>query len=239
MADKFPLILLSQQELPDLEALFLELIEKSNEVFLVHRHSKHCLELNFSGARFDCEIFELEDAYSEFKQIMLNSNLAMARSGLALGFSEFASSPQPILPMVKLLLELASILAKSLRVSAVLWKPAELASGPELFQDSVHSFVSGGAFPSLSLVRFESTKIGVLRTRGLTWFADQEIEFHLNQLAENEAVRRMIRIIHDIAENGAIAEDVETAGLDHGERVFLTLHQEEKLVRVKTTSEME
>jgi hypothetical protein len=135
-------------------------------------------------------------------------------------------------------LELACIFAKSL-ASAVLWKPAELASGPDFFQDSVQNFVAGGAFPSLSLVRFESTSAGLLRTRGLAWFADQEIEFQPTHLAENEAVRRMVRIIHDIAENGAIAEDVETAGLDRGERVYLTLHPEEKLVRVKSSSKME
>lgn len=239
MTDKFPLIVLSQQELPQLEAMFLELIEKSDAVFLVHQQSKHCIELNFSGVRFNCEIFEPKGGYSEFKQIMLNSNLSMASSGIALGFSESVSSPQPILPLVKLLLELACIFAKSLAASAVLWKPAELASGPDFFQDSVQNFVSGGAFPSLSLVRFESTSASLLRTKGLAWFADQEIEFQATHLAENEAVRRMVRIIHDIAENGAITEDVETAGLDDGERVCLTLHPEEKLVRVKSSSEME
>ena len=236
MADEFPLILLSKLGLPELARSFSAYLESSEDVILFREQSRQHVEVSFCGVRFSCKFGIAKEGLLDAKQVMLNSDLAESTTSISIGFSGLVDSALPILPLVKSLLELASKFAASLPVAAVLWAPANIASGPKFFRNSVDDFVSGGAFPSLALVRFNSAEGNILRTNGLAWFSNQEVEFNTSDMDENEAIRRLVRIIHDIAENGAMAENIEVAGLDAGERLSLSVSAEEGVVRVRQTS---
>lgn len=102
------------------------------------------------------------------------------------------------LPVVRTMLRLAmelTTLGKEVR--AFYWSPARALVGAEFFSRTVGEWLDGGAFPALGLVGYVFTPEAALRSDGLAFFADREIEI-VPVLARDRiaATRLAIRIVH-------------------------------------------
>lgn len=232
-----PLLLLSKQEKHALSESLQDGIAGYGDLFFMKPdHSGERFEVNYCGARFLCEITQSDGNHVGLKQIMLNADFPAVRSAIELNFSATVATDPPVLPIVTGLLSVGAKLAEFLELSAVVWRPAKLASGPDFFIRSIGSFASGGAFPALSLVRFINEGAGAIRTSGLSWFSGQEIEFEMSGLDEKAAMRRIVRVVHDIAVNGPVVEEVEVGGLEPNEKLHISLSAGRSLVRVGISS---
>jgi len=234
VVDEYPLTLLTKLETSDLASIFLDFLKESEDAFLFRRHSNNQIDISYCGIRFSCKFTATPSGVVDAKQVMLNSDLSASVSGLSIGFGELVKSELPIFPIVRTLLELASHLSKSLPTLGVMWSPAQIVCGPDFFNSSIDDFTAGGAFPSLPLIRFESDNRGKIYTRGVDWFARQEVEIEAADFGQDGGIRRLVRVIHDIVENGAITEDVEVAGFEPDEKLFFSVNAEENLVEIRT-----
>ena len=136
-------------------------------------------------------------------------------------------------PVVAGLLSLGAEICDNLPVRLVHWWPSELANGPAFFGEAVRDYANGGAFPALSLVRFEKSGASTITTNGLDWFVRQEIAFDTAGLDEASVVKRLVRLLHDIVENGPLMDEMLVDGLQAGERLQLLPSDDGHLVYAK------
>jgi hypothetical protein len=106
------------------------------------------------------------------------------------------------------------ISADALGAKCVYWSPSGNLIESGYFKDAIQSFVDGGAFPALALVRFDSSKEWVTRSTGLDWFSGQEIDASHPQLSARDAMYRLVRIAHDMAMIGPYENESQLDGLN-------------------------
>ena len=116
--------------------------------------------------------------------------------------------------------------------------PSQLLSDTSYFATTVEAYAKGGAFPVLSTVKLQFSGESV-HTAGLHWFAGQELELTAYELPQAEIVRRAVRIIHDIATNGAVMVPHDISDLDQGRVVRLVPSPEGDRVLAQIISEMD
>lgn len=102
------------------------------------------------------------------------------------------------LPVVRTMVGLALRLAQlGKNVRAFYWSPARALIGPDLFSRVVGEWLEGGAFPALGLVGYTFTESGGMRSDGLAFFADSEIEIHPLLARDRIAATRLaVRVVH-------------------------------------------
>ena len=105
--------------------------------------------------------------------------------------------------------------------SHIFWSPARLWSDAEPFRASIAEMLASGMPPVLHLVAFRRKKVdSVARvgTRGLAYFAAQELEAHIPPgWTVADVVRRLSRLALDMMLNGPIRYPRTMRGLDAGE----------------------
>lgn len=102
------------------------------------------------------------------------------------------------------------------------WGPAALWSDARMFRDAVAELLTSGMPPVLHQVAFRRAAAGRVRTRGLSYFAGQEIEAILPDAMDVQAaVRRLARLAMDAMLNGPYDRPSEIAGLEAGEHIRL------------------
>jgi hypothetical protein len=103
----------------------------------------------------------------------------------------------------------------------IFWSPAGLWSDAWAFRAAVAEMLASGMPPVLHLVAFDRGGYGgAMRSRGLAFFAAQELEMREGGgLPDRELLRRLARLAIDAMVNGAISAQRTFPGLVAGERI--------------------
>lgn len=174
----------------------------------------------FHGMAFQYEIEAVSQVTADHF-IFCRSETTAFQSAIKLRLGSAVASGRGVPAVVLALLELGTLLGKVLDAAAVHCRPAAIISGFDYFNESVAQYADGGAFPAMCCVGFDVTLPDVVRTCGLKWLSGQELVFEHPGLPRHEAMRYVVRLVHDIATQGAINAPLDVRGLKAGEMVRL------------------
>lgn len=174
----------------------------------------------YHGMAFQYEIATLSQVTADHF-IFYRSETSAFQSAIHLRLGNAVASGRGVPAVVLALLQLGAMLGEVLDAAAIHWHPAAIVSGFDYFNESVAQYADGGAFPAMSCVGFDVTQPDVVRTCGLKWLSGQELVFEHPGLPRHEAMRYVVRLVHDIATQGAINTPLDVRGLKADEIVRL------------------
>lgn len=116
-------------------------------------------------------------------------------------------------PVVRAMMSLAANLVLHFPVIGVGWVPSGTLMEPAFFSRMALNWLSGGAFPALGLTALVIADDGSVSSRGLAWFAGQEMQLapRPNE-APGDAMKLAVRVVDYLARHGPLVrtETVET-----------------------------
>jgi hypothetical protein len=177
--------------------------------------------LLFSGVAFSYALQSCP-APAATHHIFCNADLSDIQSAVHIDLGPAVASGRIIPAIVQVMLELGEVLGRNLGIKTVFWSPAAVASGYDYYAEAVAQYAEGAAFPALLCVGFDMSTIGIVQTTGLAWLCDQELSFAHPQLPAHEAMRYVVRLVHDLATQGAYDRELELPGLHADEVVVVT-----------------
>lgn len=154
--------------------------------------------------------------------IFCNDDAAAFRSALHLRLGSAVASGRGVPCVILALLQLGAVLGEQLNAAAAQWHPAAIVSGFDYYREAVGQYANGAAFPALLCVGFDTTQPYTVRTRGLKWLSGQELVFDHPNMPRGHAMRYVVRLVHDIATQGAVDAAIDVPGLHAGETVRLS-----------------
>ena len=165
--------------------------------------------------------------------IFCNANLSDIQSAVHIDLGPAVASGRTVPAIVQAMLELGEVLGRNLVIKAVFWSPAAVVSGYDYYAEAVPQYAQGAGFSALLCVGFDMSTTGVVETNGLAWLCDQELSFTHPQLPAHEAMRYVVRLVHDLATQGAYDRALELPGLHADEVVVVTPSPEEGTVNAR------
>ena len=177
--------------------------------------------LLFSGVSFSYALQSCP-APAATLHIFCNADLSDIQSAVHIDFGPAVTSGRIVPAIVQVMLELGDVLGRNLGIEAVFWSPADVVSGYDYYAEAVAQYAEGAAFPALLCVGFDMSRIGTVQTTGLAWLCDQELTFAHAQLPAHEAMRYVVRLVHDLATQGPYDRALELPGLHADEVVVVT-----------------
>lgn len=175
----------------------------------------------YRGAAFDYAIEAGQKPTADF-EIFCDTDLAATRSAISLGLGGAVASGQHVPPVIKALMLLGESLGAGLGAKAAFWRPASVVAGFSYYSETVRQYDDGAAFPCLVSIGFDTSTDDNIRSQGLAWLSGQELLFERGGMPVNEAMRYVVRLVHDIATNGAVNNAMEVPGMNGDERLILT-----------------
>lgn len=188
--------------------------------------------LLFSGIAFSYALQSCP-APAATHHIFCSADLSDIQSAVHIDLGPAVASGRIIPAIVQAMLELGDVLGRNLGIKAVFWSPAAVASGYDYYAEAVAQYTKGAAFPALLCVGFDMSTVDIVQTTGLAWLCDQELSFAHPQLPAHEAMRYVVRLVHDLATQGAYDRVVELPGLHADEVVVVTPIPEEGKVKAR------
>ena len=185
--------------------------------------------LLFSGVSFSYAL-QASPAPAATHHIFCNADLSDIQSAVHIDLGPAVASGRVVPAIVKAMLELGDVLGGNLDIKAVFWSPAAVASGYDYYAEAVAQYAEGAAFPALLCVGFDMSMNAIVQTTGLAWLCDQELTFTHPQLPVHEAMRYVVRLVHDLATQGAYDRALELPGLHADEVVVVTLSPDQDKV---------
>lgn len=196
--------------------------------------------LVWNGLQFSLCLAELPGQVVEAQPILCSSMPSGNGDVFALNFSDHVTGGNQLPEIAQAFLKFAALLVKHLGPDRVLWTPGNLLVDPAYFAETVGDYADGGAFPVLATIQLIwSPEKDKLRTKGLEWFSGQEVLCEVDKGSEQDWLRRIVRLVHDIATNGPLTTDQTAPDLDGNRLVVLTLRDESRRVYARIGSEME
>ncbi len=177
--------------------------------------------LLFSGVSFSYAL-QASPAPAATHHIFCNADLSDIQSAVHIELGPAVASGRVVPAIVQVMLELGEVLGRNLGIKAVFWSPAAVVSGYDYYAEAVAQYAEGAAFPALLCVGFDMSTIAIVQTTGLAWLCDQELTFAHGQLPAHEAMRYVVRLVHDLATQGAYDRAFELPGLHADEVVVVT-----------------
>jgi hypothetical protein len=165
--------------------------------------------------------------------IFCNADLSDIPSAVGIDLGPAVASGRIVPAIVQAMLELGGVFGRNLGIKAVFWSPADVVSGYDYYAEAVAQYAEGAAFPALLCVGFDMSRIGTVQTTGLAWLCDQELTFAHAHLPAHEAMRYVVRLVHDLATQGAYDRALELPGLHADEVVVVTPSPEEGIVNAR------
>ena len=173
--------------------------------------------------------FEIETLANSFCKKPVADSSAI---GIALG--ENIKSGKHVATINRALLQLAILTGDIVNASHVSWLPARHNIDFGFFVEAANDYIAGGPVPALIQVAVNKSSDGALHTTGLDYFCGQEVVFQApTHFPENESIKRLVRIAHDLATNGPIDNNIETSGLDAGETIRFQPSRDSKYLSVE------
>jgi hypothetical protein len=113
-------------------------------------------------------------------------------------------------PIVRAITGLGASLALALPVAAVCWEPGGGWMEPRYFTRVIVGWLAGGPFPALGLTALETDEAGVVRSHGLDFFCNQEIEVLPRPgEASSDTAKLALRVIDNLVRRGRIERRTE------------------------------
>jgi hypothetical protein len=158
----------------------------------------------------------------ELRPVFYEADTVLTASQISFALDPKVGSGLQVPAVIRLFLSTASAIGTDMHASAAIWVPARLISGFAYFAETAQRFAKGGAFPALALVGFDTNPQGEISTKGMQIFAGQEVRVMANDLDHNANMQRMVRILHDLVQNGPISQPMKERGLAPDEWICLT-----------------
>jgi hypothetical protein len=238
-SDNFaPLTLLTGHQVSDLVNMLCALVAEDSEIALAEAGAVNgkAFEIVYSGVTFLVAIKQEMDDLAVFKKIFCNLDPAQIRCGLDISLGSHVAGGERVPAIVQALLAIARKIGGSCAAVAAVWRPANIVTGFEYFEEAVADYLAGGAFPVLAMVNFKSEPNNVIATTGLAILSGQELRIECGVMTESEMMRRVVRVVHDIATNGPVLDDVSLEGLEPSEKLKLEPVPGTALVAMTTCS---
>ncbi len=176
--------------------------------------------LVYRGVAFDYAI-DAQQMPAADHEIFCDTDLGATRSGISLRLGAAVASGQHVPAVIKALMLLGESLGANLSAKAAFWRPASVVSGFSYYAETVRQYESGAAFPCFVCIGFDTSTDENIQTQGLAWLSGQELVFERDQLPVNEAMRYVVRLVHDIATNGAVESTIDVPGMNNSEKLIL------------------
>lgn len=186
----------------------------------------------YDGVAFDYALDAKRPPTTDHK-IFCDSDLGNVRSVISLNLGEAVASGQHVPAVIKTLMLLGESLGTQLNAKAAFWQPASVISGFRYYAETVRQYHDGAAFPCLVSIAFDTSSDEFIRTHGLAWLSGQELFFERDKLSVNEAMRYVVRLVHDIATNGIVQNAIEVPGMNDAERLIMTPDAEQNTLFVR------
>lgn len=242
MAPSAPLQLLFNQTLAELRKNLFLLIEADQNLSIdpVVNQSGNISILYQGILSFELAVQSFSHSLSGFRTLFIDRHLPKNQTAIAIDFGPHLAGGNHVPPLARALLTLGATLATQLSAHAVIWYPAKIISDVSLFADSVDGYANGGIFPVMATVDFEySDQERAINSMGLSWFSGQEIAIGGCDIGGQDLVRRAIRIIHDVAVNGAIILQQDVPDLASDNLITLTPNKETNILLCEIWSKMD
>lgn len=194
--------------------------------------------LVFSGVAFAYEL-QWCSAPPATHHIFCNTDLTDIQSAVHIDLGAAVASGRTVPAIVQVMLELGEVLGRNLAIKAVFWSPAAVVSGYDYYAEAVVQYAQGAAFPALLCVGFDTSKTGIVQTTGLASLCGQELTFEHAQVPTHEAMRYVVRLVHDLATQGAYDRELEVPSLKADEVVLVTPGLEDGKVNARLVTRKE
>lgn len=223
MSQCAPLSLLFENSTDTVADSIMRFLNQNSEIMLLNGRLGQSMRatLLVSAMTFTAKLEAISDEIAVSRQIFCNIDRTKIGCVLTLDFGDHIAGANAVPIIVQTLFSLACQLGTAASATGLWWHPSQIISGFGYFCDAVDDYELGGAFPVLSTISFDFSDDGVVESNGLAWFSGQEIKLAAPAMGKSEVMRRVVRIVHDIATNGAIASEIIVDGLAPGEQIRL------------------
>ena len=239
LASNAPLVLLFDQPLADMRQQLHTLVDSSSDLSIEMSSDQSSLsaKVQQGSVGFDVIWTEAEPVLSGYRSVFLGNLIPEKSVLLSVNLTEDLVGGERVAPIAKALLVFGARIARQLPVKAVMWTPAKIISEPAFFAENVENYARGEVFPVLVTVDFDyEDEERSLRSSGLAWFSSQEIELSGGGLHGQDLVRRAVRLVHDIATNGAVVAHQLVPDLDTDKLIELRPQPEGDVLRCEILS---
>jgi hypothetical protein len=193
-------------------------------------------EVVFKGVSLIVAVGPSNHDIALFKNIFCNLAPSLIHCSVDIRLGGHVAGGERVPSIIQALLEASRMMGSVLNAHAIMWHPAMVVSGFVYFSEVVADYVAGGAFPVLALVNFKAQADGVIASKGLDLLSGQELQVEDCGMDQREIMRRVVRVVHDVAVNGPIQQVVKLDGIEPGEIVQLEPLPECGLLRMKAYS---
>lgn len=180
--------------------------------------------VQYEGIELDISLNSDYDNIHDYKQIFCNVDVEKLTSALVISLGSHVKNGRRNPAIMASFFRFAQQLVKSLQPEAVAWNITKIISDSSYFAETIDHYENGGAFPILSTIDFIHKDDDRICSRGLTYFSEQEVCYLKKDLDIADIMKRIMRIVHDIAVNGAYANDMQITGLDVDEKILITVN---------------
>jgi hypothetical protein len=234
-----PAFLISENIAPDwLRTLALN-IDESEDLILTNGQLVDGKRNQIFSASVEISIHpsNIPKAIYDYRRIKI-SNITPDEglSCLALDFGEHVISGILAPPLLKRFLQTMMEIGRMANASYFAWQPAGIICDFEYFCALTQSYVDGGPFPVWPLIRFEGDADKLVTSNGLDWICGQEISVSSSGFDNVQLMKRLARIAHDMAVNGAIQHPNKSVGMEPDEQIFFTPIANGKMVEIQIHS---
>lgn len=177
--------------------------------------------IKFEGIEFNITCHEDGENVENYKQIFCNLDFSSLYFAATISLGSHVKDGRKNPAIIASLFRLTRELIAASKPAAVIWNISKIISDPKYFAETVGHYEDGGAFPILSTIDFGYDD-DMVQTFGMSYFSNQEIRYAVGNLQQADAMKRVMRIAHDIAVNGAYHANIEVAGLEANEKIFIT-----------------
>jgi hypothetical protein len=232
------LTLLLNDTMADTEAALESILETAEDISLSQTGfiSGSAIEVVYCGVGFQLTIRATSPDMPGLKKIFCHLDPSSVGSVIDLRLGDHVAGGERVPAIIQALLGVAQKLGTSIGAVGVVWHAANILSGFPYFSEVVADYVDGGVFPALALVNFKGGDDGTITSVGLALLSGQELQVCPGELDQREIMRRVVRVVHDIATNGPVRDTLQLVGLEPGEIVDLEPLPESGLVKMNAYS---
>ena len=179
--------------------------------------------IQYEGVELDISLSESFANIHDYKKIFCNVDINELNTWLVISLGTHVRTGMKNSAIMASFFRLARRLVQLLQPEAIAWNITKIISDPDYFVDTIGHYENGGAFPILSTIDFIHESDERICSSGLAYFSEQEICYSAQNLKQADIMKRIMRIVHDIAVNGAYKHDMQLSGLEAEEKILVTV----------------
>jgi hypothetical protein len=233
-----PLTLLLSDSAAEADAALRSLLDGRTEISYSQpgAASGPVYDIVYRGVTFRLTVSRDVPDLAGVKKIFCNLDSASIGCAIGIELSDHVAGGERVPVIIQALLDASQKLGTSLGAVGAVWHPANVVSGFDYFAEVVADYLGGGAFPVLAMVNFKAGHDGMINSTGLSFVSGQELQIAGGSMEQNEIMRRVVRVVHDIAVNGSIQAGTKLTGIEVDEVLEFSLLPEPDRIRLDIRS---